>query len=244
VVLTGFTSSSDFPVTPGAFDTSFNGGSGDLFVSKLQLFDGYPRPRGASPLRMSLVPAYKQSQCSNAVATQHGPPLAHRSCPWQLESAQLTTGTPDSNGLFVRMEAYLLMKVMPGNESTPADEADVKLTLHVNDVLTKALAPYTGEIRARLMARITDLDGKSAMSTTTPVSYGVTASCVPNADPRLGSACVSQTTMDALTPGAAREGDRAIWQLDQVEVFDAGADGNVLTSADNTVFLRQGVFIP
>jgi hypothetical protein len=34
--VTGTTESADFPTTPGAFDTSFNGG-GDMFVTKLQL---------------------------------------------------------------------------------------------------------------------------------------------------------------------------------------------------------------
>jgi hypothetical protein len=33
--VTGWTSSSDFPTTPGAFDTGFNGGYGDAFVAKL-----------------------------------------------------------------------------------------------------------------------------------------------------------------------------------------------------------------
>ena len=33
--VTGYTSSSDFPTTPGAFDTSYNGGYGDAFVVKL-----------------------------------------------------------------------------------------------------------------------------------------------------------------------------------------------------------------
>lgn len=33
----GFTSSTDFPVMPGAFDTSFNGGTSDLFIARLEL---------------------------------------------------------------------------------------------------------------------------------------------------------------------------------------------------------------
>ena len=33
--MTGWTQSSDFPTTPGAFDTSYNGGSADAFVVRL-----------------------------------------------------------------------------------------------------------------------------------------------------------------------------------------------------------------
>ena len=33
----GSTSSADFPTTPGAFDTSYNGGPGDVFISRLEL---------------------------------------------------------------------------------------------------------------------------------------------------------------------------------------------------------------
>jgi hypothetical protein len=39
------------------------------------------------------------------------------------------------------------------------------------------------------------------------------------------------------------EGARAIWALGQVEVTDGGPDGDA-DSPGNTVFARQGVFVP
>ena len=51
------------------------------------------------------------------------------------------------------------------------------------------------------------------------------------------------TTMDALLPGAVPEGKRSIWALDQIDVIDGGADGLVSTN-DNSVYLRQGIFVP
>jgi hypothetical protein len=48
---------------------------------------------------------------------------------------------------------------------------------------------------------------------------------------------------DAITPGIAAEGSRAVWQLSQVTVADGGSDG--LGSTDpNGVFAVQGVFVP
>jgi hypothetical protein len=51
------------------------------------------------------------------------------------------------------------------------------------------------------------------------------------------------TTADALTPGAIVEEKRAVWQVGTVELYDGGSDGNVATSP-NTLFERQGVFVP
>ena len=47
----------------------------------------------------------------------------------------------------------------------------------------------------------------------------------------------------AIVPGAVKEGKRAVWQVGQVQVYDGGADGAVTTSP-NTLFARQGVFVP
>ena len=57
---------------------------------------GYPRPEGATPLRASLVPAYKD--CT--VAEQDARPAARVPVmrPPEPESSDLTVGTPDANG--------------------------------------------------------------------------------------------------------------------------------------------------
>lgn len=44
-------------------------------------------------------------------------------------------------------------------------------------------------------------------------------------------------------PGVVKETRRSIWMMGQVQVFDGGADGVVSTSP-NTLFAKQGVFVP
>ena len=45
-------------------------------------------------------------------------------------------------------------------------------------------------------------------------------------------------------PGALVEGRRAIWQLGALQVYDGGSDGDGDTPGDNTLFLKQGIFVP
>ena len=159
VYVAGSTESPDFPTTPGAYDTTYNGGISDGFLTKISTapFTGYPRPAGASPLRVSLVTAY--DECTGFNRT-HGPPLAFASCnPPARSSAHLTVGTADSNGQVVRYEGYVRLNTIVGNPSTPAvDEADVAIDFFSKGALTNALAHYTGELRARVPLRITDRD--------------------------------------------------------------------------------------
>ena len=75
-------------------------------------------------------------------------------------------------------------------------------------------------------------------------SFGFTIPCASTPDPDEGGACTLNTTADALFPGAIAEGRRAIWQLGAVEVYDGGADDDGDTAADNTLYMKQGVFIP
>ena len=189
-------------------------------------------------MQVSLVPAYNACTSSN---TTHGAPLAFPSCtPPDQASAHLTAGTPDANGRAVRMNAALKLQVLTG---------DVRITAHLNDVANQDLTDYTGSLRAQLPVRITDKwntphPGGPGAATTQPFVYGFTIPCVANAGTTTGSDCDIATTMNALAPGTHADGRRAVWQLGQVRVFDGGSDQDGSTTADNTPFAVQGVFIP
>ena len=199
---------------------------------------GYPRPKGATPVRVSLVPAYRQ--CTSPDRT-HGAPLAFGSCsaPGQ-ESGELTVGDAPANmSGFVRYETAL------GNPSTPADEADIGLRVQITDVREQGtLADYAGEVEAQATARLTDRTASAGdPATATNILFPLTTQCTPTPDPNSGSTCSLTTTLDTLIPGAIEEGQRTVLQLSQVHVIDGGPDGDTGT-APNTVFLRQGVFVP
>jgi hypothetical protein len=209
---------------------------------------GYARPKGATPTYASLVPAYRVCGASNR---QHGPPLAFSSCasPTQ-ESSQLTVGSPDSNGRVANSIGFMRFDVVPGIPGNSADEADVAAVLSITDVRRQAdLADYTGELQANVTVRITDRNnsvspgGGNTAATAVDFAFPVNASCAATTDASIGGLCAATTSFDAIVPGAIKEGKRAIWQLGQVEVSDGGSDGLVGTNP-NTVFARQGIFVP
>jgi hypothetical protein len=202
----------------------------------------YPRPRGATPIKAPLVPAFKQ--CTNPNRT-HGAPLSFGSChPPQQASSYLTVGTPESNDLAAGMIGSVRYRAVVGNSATPANEADLKIEVSVTGVLRQGtLAPYGGQLSAEVGIRITDRNniphpGGPGPATVQDIpAFRVTVPCV-------GGTCSVATSANALMPGAVLEGMRAIWQLGQVQVYDGGADEVASTTADNTLFLVQGVFIP
>ena len=209
---------------------------------------GYPRPMGATPLRASLVPAYQE--CT-APDREHGPPLAFGSCASpDPESSELTVGTPDANGQGAKSIGFARFAVQNGNPATPADEADVGVQMSITDVRrTSDLEDYTGEVSLKHPWRWTDRNhsvgpgGGNVPATMIDVTFPVVTSCTATADPAVGSTCSISTTLDAIVPDAIKEGKRSIWEMGQVYVEDGGADGVAATSP-NTLFARQGVFVP
>jgi len=208
---------------------------------------GYPRPKSASPVRVSLVPAYRQCTAPNRV---HGPPLAFAACgPPAQQSADLTVGTPDANGKAPSSVGYARAAARAGDPATPADEADVRVEFEITDVRRRSdLSDYAGEVQLNAQLRITDRfngtsPGGSQAGTVVDLPFPVPGVCVATPNPSVGGRCVAVTTFDAVVPNAVAEGKRAIWAFGQFRVIDGGADGEIET-VPNTLFAVQGVFIP
>jgi hypothetical protein len=239
--------------TPGALLAGDADGGFDLYSATLA--DGYTRPKGATPVRVALVPAY--AACSSANRA-HGPPLASGSCnPPAQASPNLTVGTPDANGAQSNSIGYVRLDARPGAAGAP-DDADADIAVSLTDVRCAApISPcgssnaaagpdYTGQLRLDLALRLTDR--QSGVSETEPatvsdVSYPVTVPCLTTASDSEGASCSITTSVEALTPGAITEGRRAIWQLGQIRVTDGGPDG-LASTAGNDLFAVQGVFVP
>ena len=219
------------PATPAAYVATFTA--------------PYVRPRGATPLRASIVMAY--DACTNPDRV-HAAPLASPSCSNPtLTSDHLTVGTPDVNGRAAEFVGSVRVSVATGDPGTTADEADVVMRVRAGDVSRRSdLADYAGELQASVTMRVTDrLHGttraESGTTQDSPFRFAVPCATTP-AQPQ-GSSCDLNTSADAVLPGAVVEGKRAIWALGPVRLFDGGSDG-VASTGPNTLFATQGVFIP
>jgi hypothetical protein len=214
---------------------------------------GAARPKGATPTRISLVPAYNACTLPNRT---HGPSLASPSCaPPVRNSSTLTVGTVDSNGAQSNSLSSARYRVVNGNTATEADEADVDLIVAISDIRNHpSLTDYTGRILVTTSLKLTDNSNATEQpepGTVQTIPFEYPVQCVATADTTRGSDCNLVTTADALVPGTVVEGKRAIWELGQVTVKDAGPNGTGYESCpptcgngDETTFMRQGMFVP
>jgi hypothetical protein len=210
------------------------------------------RPKGASPLRASLVPSYKACATPNRT---HGAPLAFPSCNPPVQSSNfLTVGTPDANGAPANSVGSILLKV-----KTTSPE-DVLITSSITDVrclpatsasvcssANAADGPdYSGELQGNATIRISDHyngPGLNEAATVVDIPFPVNASCVNTAATNVGGTCTTNTTANTVVPGSVKDTQRAVVEVGQLQINDGGADGLVST-ADNTLFEVQGIFIP
>jgi hypothetical protein len=201
---------------------------------------GYPRPKGATPVHASLVPAYNPSTAPNHT---HGPPLAFGSCnPPQPATPTITVGGNGGGGPPAKSTGYFRIDAIAGTAGPP-DTADAVVTVSLSNVMRASdLSDYTGELRATASMRMTDRD--TAPSTLQDFPLGVTVPCSATADPTVGAACAIQTTFDSLVPGLATESMRSVQELGQLRVLDGGPDEDADTPGDNSLFATQGVLVP
>jgi hypothetical protein len=229
-------------VTQERLVTTDSDSSSDIYAASAAL--GYPRPAAGVNFRVPLAITYRACSAPNR---SHSGGVPAPSCNPPLQTSDyLTVGTRDANGAEAQAAGSVRYTVRPGNPSTPADEADVALQLSFTDVRLKSdLSDYTGELTVEAALRLTDRSNgpgvdEPATVTDVPLSFASPCQGTPSG---VGSTCAVSTSADAVTGGGVVEGKRSIWELGAVRVYDGGADGQVAT-AGNTLFARQGVFIP
>ena len=213
----------------------------------------HPRPKGAWPLRASLVPAYEACATPDR---QHGPPLAFPSCssPSQVTN-RLTVGNPPAAA--ANMVGHWQQNVTVGVPGPPDDScapnsgtiSDVRCT-GVGGGCTGAGADYTGHLEVRFSARITDHwnavapGGGPEPATVQEIELRIPVLCAATSDPNAGGTCSVATDLQAVYPGSIKDTKRMIIEYGQVRVLDGGDDGDATTDDGAQTFLTQGVFIP
>jgi hypothetical protein len=190
--------------------------------------------------------------------------------PSSAESSTLTTGVLP-NGPF-KGTSSLVLEVFCTDGSAlpcpaPGDQEDLRVIGSVTDVRCKRsiasdgdLCPsansaggkdYAGQIQFNAMIRITDAYNGSPDFTThatlVDLQNPVTTLCTStSANATIGSSCNVSTTAEANCPPACdliKEGRKANVEVGQIYILDGGTDG-VTATTPNTVFARQGIYIP
>ena len=211
------------------------------------------RPKGASPLRASTVPAFKQCTAPNRT---HGAPLAFPSCnPPVQTSNSLTIGSPDANGAGANSSGFILLTVKassPEDVLIKSSGTDIRCKAGVSPTVCNSAnaadgPDYSGEVQGNATIRISDHyngPGLNEAATVTDIPFPVTATCANTTATTIGGTCTANTSANAVVPGSVKDTQRAVVEIGQLLINDGGTDGQVATTADNTLFGVQGIFIP
>ena len=187
--VTGFTGSTDFPTTAGAFDTSANGGT-EAFVSKLLPLASTTNPTATAYTGDSSVQYSDPVSLSGTLTTQGGAPIAGKQLDFTL-GTQTTSGAPTDAGGSVSAPPLQVLQI-PGSVSSVATAFAGDATYAAssdNDpfAITKedCTLAYSGDTLVAAPSNTTlaadlgepdsslgDLSGKSVTFTVTGVSSG------------------------------------------------------------------------
>jgi hypothetical protein len=210
------------------------------------------RPKGASPIRASMVPAFKACGTPNRT---HGAPLAFPSCnPPVQASSYLTIGSPDANGAAANSTGFVLLRVKATSpEDVLIDSVGTDIRCLPGTAATVCNSPnagdgpdYSGEMQGNATIRISDhYNGPSLTEAATVVDipFPVNGTCVNTTLTSIGGTCSTHTTANTVVPGSVKDTQRGVVEISQLQISDGGADGQAAT-AGNTLFSVQGIFIP
>jgi TolB protein len=231
----------------------------DEFPDTVALVNDYARPKGASPMRIALVPAYKVCDANDPrdQNATHSGALNSLSCvPPTPESTYLTVGTPGFNGAPANSVGSVTLTVLTGDPLTAQNEADIRINVSDTDVrcvgvsggcTNGAMSDYADDLRFDTAFRITDKsNGGQGSGTVLDLPFRFNIPCATTASTTIGSTCSINTTVNSLFGSTAiTESRRGIWQqTDLVRLYDGGADGVASTTADNQLFQAGGLFVP
>jgi hypothetical protein len=228
------------------------GAFGTLMVSQLSSAS-HVRPKGASPFRASMVPAFKQCTSPNRT---HGGPLVFPSCnPPVQTSDYLTIGSPDANNAGANSIGTVLLRVKttsPEDVLINSSGTDIRCrpgtsSTVCNSPNTADGPDYSGELQGNAMIRISDHYNGPTLSeaaTVTDIPFPVNGTCAnTSTNAAVGGICSVATTANTVVPGSVKDTQRGVVEIQQLQISDGGVDG-LVASAGNTLFSVQGIFIP
>ena len=213
----------------------------------------HARPGSGTPLRVALVPAYKQCTAPNSV---HVAPLALPSCnPPVLDSSLLTIRSVGSGSGFIKLRVFCVAPetVPPCTPTDGQEEEDIAIDTFQSDVLCQAAGTgcsaagvdYTAGLLGTSRIRITDHSGGGAacangtgaapctVVTTVDTDFSVPTNgptdpspCVATAGAQ-GSNCNFSSTINSQVIGAVKERQSGIVQIFGLKIKDLGPDGSL-----------------
>jgi len=246
-----------FPITAGQtirLHGEYQNDSGAQINDAMSIMQAYYAPRAqtvAEAMRVSLVPAFRQtissSQCTSrsGLNSSHGAPLAFASCqPPAFIPGTIAHVGPQSTG-------YAEMAVLPSDPAV-GDQADVVFQAITTDIRSGSATgvdydPSAADATLVAKWRISDDNNTcpagACRATVADFDMNVPVNCAATADATIGSTCQVDTTADSLNAGSIVEGKAMSVQAFRVRLNDSGTNGT-RGDADDRIFEQQGIYIP
>jgi dipeptidyl aminopeptidase/acylaminoacyl peptidase len=213
----------------------------------------YEIPAPTVATQIGLVPLFRQTVSATQCTARGGTPTTH-AAPFSVTSctpAAYLAGTIARLG--IKSSGGVQLFVIPGDPTTPADEADYGYFVNLTDVRTGSAvgADYTPnpsgpDVTLTAKWRITDTrNGTSGTDSATALDFdfAVPIDLSPSDDTNAGSECYVASSLEAIVPGAIAEGKNTVIDVFRVLLRDSGTDG-IRGNADDRQFAQQGSYIP